>query len=292
MAITFRNTDPNHGADRLGFALFLALAVHAIVILGVGFKFTERSPVPPSLEVTLAVRPSVAPVEEARHLAAADQQGSGEADALDKLSSIERSAFDNPQQRQVRRAAAASRSSDPAPELINATESARQAVFEFQPDSEGPVQEPLAESQVMPAAEALSSLQARLDRQQRAYSSLPKTLRLTAASAKAADHAAYLSYWIEAVENTGNIHYPQAARARNLYGDVLMVVSILPDGSVDGIEVVTSSGQPLLDEAARQTVLRAAPFAHFPPGMSQWDRIEITRTWRYIPGNRVTTVAQ
>src|SRR5690606_27130337 len=71
---------PAHHAspDRLVVTLFIAAALHAVLILGLGFSLEERDRKDdlPTLEITVVQRPSE-PVEEADYLAAASQEGAG-----------------------------------------------------------------------------------------------------------------------------------------------------------------------------------------------------------------------
>lgn len=122
-----------------------------------------------------------------------------------------------------------------------------------------------------------------------AYSRYPKTLRLAAVSAKTAEQAAYLHDWVAQVEETGNQHYPEEARRKHIFGDIRLAVSVHPDGSVDAVEILQSSGQRVLDQAAIRSVHMASPFADFPAEMRAWDRIEIIRTWYFMPGSRLQT---
>lgn len=91
------------------------------------------------------------------------------------------------------------------------------------------------------------------------YSRLPRALRTTALSAQAASQAEYLAAWVERVEAVGNRHYPSEARQRKLFGELQLAVTLLPDGSIAGIDILRSSDHPLLDYAARDTLLRALP---------------------------------
>lgn len=54
--------------------------------------------------------------------------------------------------------------------------------------------------------------------------------------------------------------YPHAARRTGLQGAALLRFTIAPDGSVDGVGLARSSGFALLDNAALDTVRRAAPY--------------------------------
>ena len=54
--------------------------------------------------------------------------------------------------------------------------------------------------------------------------------------------------------------YPRMARMMGLQGKVTVRFTIRPDGNVERIEVLESSGSRLLDDAAKKSVLRAVPF--------------------------------
>ena len=61
-------------------------------------------------------------------------------------------------------------------------------------------------------------------------------------------------------------------------------------GSVDRIIVLRSSGNKVLDDAAKRIVTIAAPFAPFPPDIrKETDYLDITRTWAFTRGNAVET---
>jgi protein TonB len=60
------------------------------------------------------------------------------------------------------------------------------------------------------------------------------------------------------------------------------MVALLPNGEIQEIKVLKSSGYKLLDEAAIRIVHLAAPYDAFPPDMRrQVDVLEIIRTWRF-----------
>src|SRR3990167_9865758 len=64
-------------ADRLGFTLFLAAALHAALILGLGFTLSEPNQISKTLEITLSTFKSEEKPKEADFLAQDNQQGSG-----------------------------------------------------------------------------------------------------------------------------------------------------------------------------------------------------------------------
>jgi protein TonB len=56
--------------------------------------------------------------------------------------------------------------------------------------------------------------------------------------------------------------YPEEAARRNEQGTVHLLIHVGPDGSATAVDIVRSSGYPLLDDAARRAVLGW----HFRPG--------------------------
>ena len=56
-----------------------------------------------------------------------------------------------------------------------------------------------------------------------------------------------------------------APPARQEKTEVCVNFILMPDGTIGNLRI-TKHGSPSADEAARQAILRAAPFAHFPQG--------------------------
>lgn len=288
MPVAMPEMQPEHQSDRLGFSIFLAVAIHAMIIFGIGFKLHQQQSPAPTLEVTLAQHHHDTVDETPDLLAQQQQQGSGKEQEMDLLTTDQRpelraqqqrpSASPPKQQRQQTRqdavALISSTSGETAP-----SETAREAKKE----GDSVVQSPPA------MTPEFASLQAKLDEKKREYSTLPNVLRVTSASTKAAEYAAYLQYWIDRIEVIGNNHYPEEARRKAIFGDLRLAVTLLPDGTVEEIEILLSSGQRVLDLAAVRTVRLASPFAPFPPEMKQWDKLEIIRTWQFEPGHRLNT---
>ena len=73
-----------------------------------------------------------------------------------------------------------------------------------------------------------------------------------------------------------------ASRRYGIYGDLRLLVAIRYDGTIEAIEVLSSSGHAVLDEAAIRIVRMAAPYDPFPPELRKdVDRLEIIRTWKF-----------
>ena len=58
-------------------------------------------------------------------------------------------------------------------------------------------------------------------------------------------------------------HYPLMARRRGLEGTTTVSFRIQSDGSIQALTITHSSGTDILDEAAVQTIQRAAPFPSY-----------------------------
>jgi len=276
--------DERAATDRLAFACLLALTVHAAFILGISFSAEERQPPPRSLDVTLAHHPLEQPDETAEFLAQANQQGSGtEALASDPTTPFV-SPFSDPEIHEPlvsERSLPDEQSAEHT--VIESLRSDRQTPEATQEDSRHAVEPlPIDGDAERPNERELASLAARLDAQRRAYAELPRVHRITSVATRQATDAAYLFGWKQRVELVGNQNYPPEARRRRLYGDLRLLVALLPDGSVREIRVLQSSGYRVLDDAAARIVRLAAPFEPFPAELrAEADVLEIIRTWQF-----------
>lgn len=98
-------------------------------------------------------------------------------------------------------------------------------------------------------------------------------------------YSQYLEDWRRKVERIGAMNYPEEARGK-FFGSLVMSVALRPDGSINRIVIVRSSGNKVLDDAAKRIVIMAAPFAPFPPDIrKETDYLDITRTWNFTRGD-------
>src|SRR5690606_5209326 len=135
----------------------------------------------------------------------------------------------------------------------------------------------------------IASLEADLALEQQLYAKRPKIHRLNAASTMRDKGAWYKDEWRKKVERIGNLNYPEEARRQRIYGSLRLLVSINRDGTLYEVQVLESSGQPTLDQAALRIVRLAAPFAPFSGDLADIDRLEIIRTWRFERGDRLSS---
>jgi protein TonB len=278
-------------SDRLGFTLFLALTLHAIVVLGVGFTQSDhRGEQPlPSLEIILANSQSYDAVENPDFLAQVDQAGGGKADDKARPSApvssptpIDQRGLSDRDRVELRKQQLS------ISKLYFLTQSESDAYINQQQqqrakDSDSPQQSTAEQRQTK-----IARLQAEIRKMTIDYAKRPKVITLTASTRKAVE-ASYLASWVQKIEHTGNLNYPQEARLKNLAGRLRMSVRINSAGEILDMQITNSSGNSVLDEAARQILRMAQPFAPFSDELKERaDQIVIIRTWDF-KSNRFRT---
>ncbi|HVE49829.1 MAG TPA: TonB family protein [Casimicrobiaceae bacterium] len=157
------------------------------------------------------------------------------------------------------------------------------------PDAPDPSPElPTANEMMQRTLEAMR-LEAQIAKDMDAYQKRPKR-KFLGARAEEYRFARYVEDWRLKVERVGNLNYPEAARAKKLYGSLILTVSIRADGSIEHVEVSKSSGKRILDAAAVKIVEMAAPYASFPPDIRRdTDIVHITRTWSFTKGDELVS---
>lgn len=152
--------------------------------------------------------------------------------------------------------------------------------------SAGPGPRLSAASILASRGEEIARLNAKLVEDTAAFASRPRRKAISA-STQEYKYASYLDAWRRKVEAIGNLNYPEEARRRKLYGNLILQVGVRADGSLEEVQVLRSSGSTILDEAAVRIVHLAAPFAPFPPDIRrETDFLDITRTWQFLSNNR------
>ena len=277
--------DKTSSGERLSFTVFLAIAIHAVLILGITFTVEKNQKASQTLNVTLATHQSRSKPDDADYLAQFDQEASGTIEETKELSTRERSEIVAPNINQV--APLPQQKSQVA--SINNQEyiTTEQSPFKVQQ------QESINDSETQEEREAqlednpmvspeIASLRAKLDKLQQEFARRPRIRRMTSVATKSSYDAAYLNSWTQRIEQTGNQNFPQAALQQNMFGSLRLSVLVNSDGSVESVEILKPSGYPVLDQAALQIVRLSSPFAPFPPEIRKTaDQLDIIRTWRF-----------
>lgn len=283
--------------DRLGLTAFVSVLLHMTVILGVSFTVPDlRSNEPqPTLDITLVNSRSESEPEDVDFLAQANQEGGGESDEA----AIPKSPLPaNPspevseQTPQTRRQ---TEHQEPQPiidqPLTQDREQAK-AIDERNPQEQQVANQPASEigvKQTNQLARERARLNAEISQFWEEYQKRPRRKFLSART-REYKYAEYMEAWRARVERVGNLNYPEKARRRDLTGNLVLDVAINPDGSVHDLNMVKSSGNKVLDDAARRIVQLGAPYQAFPAAIKkEVDILHITRTWQFMRGNRLVS---
>ncbi|AUX86171.1 energy transducer TonB [Acinetobacter sp. ACNIH2] len=261
----------------VGFALALHLAVLAIEFAAP----TQQDAAVKEIAVTL--RPSEQKVEQADFLAQADQKGSGTFREAHRMSSdmpapmLEQSAgekqMETLQKTQQKRE-------------LNFEEKVLMTTLSWQKQAEQTRRKKAMDelnSQFQAKAAMVASLEAQYLQRQQNFSRQQKIKTVDGIQAKQDVTAAYLEKFRQKVEFYGNRYYPDQAKQQRLAGEVRLMVILNRNGGIRAIRLIESSGHDLLDEAAKASVRKAAPFTGFERNMKDISELRIVRTWRFDP---------
>lgn len=275
-------------SDRLGLTLFFATAVHAIIILGVGFDANRLLPkeLPLTLEVTLVHSESEKAPDKADYLAQANQQGGGSVKEKVRPSSL----FSNPRpsleqdghapQDLPMQLPPPSSKTEQQPVLLAQDESSLQWQKQDQDPKPALPDAPNANELIVRAL-AMARLNAEIRQKQQAYARMPRE-KYISANTREYRFASYEDSWRQKVERIGNLNYPDEAKTKNLSGTLMLDVAINQDGTLRSVRIDRSSGHRALDNGAIRIVRMASPFAPLPPEISKdVDVLHIIRIWQF-----------
>jgi protein TonB len=271
-------------------ALVASVAFHAFVVIGLGIRFLpdHRWDAPHNvLEVVLVNSKSASKPAKADALAQANLDGGGNTDQKARASSPFPNMEQKRQQEELRESQARMRQLEAeARELMVRMKSKAQVVPMESPAQQAAKSDLEARDLVDKSLE-IARLEAQIRRDYIAYQERPKR-KFIGARAEEYRFATYVDNWRQRVERVGNLNYPAEARARKIYGSLLLTVAIKADGEVEKVEVERSSGHKVLDQAAIRIVRLSAPFERFPDNIRRdTDIIHITRTWTFARGDQV-----
>lgn len=274
-----------HSGDRLGFGLFFAAAAHACLIFGLAVNVEEPETSIADLEITLVTHYSAEEPVDADFWAQQNQEASGTEDEALMLTSQttdallgDNSADGNELQQ-----------SSLATEIAGADVVTTVAEADDKINHELDAEEREVASQANEAARR-QAIAARLDVLQQDYARRPRLGTLTSVSAKARDDAEYQLHLQDRITSNGNANYPSASLEQEVFGSLRLMLTILQDGTLESTEILESSGELILDQAALEIARTSAPFHSFPAGTAErYDKIVFIRTWQFLPGGRLQT---
>jgi len=278
--------------DKLLFCLFLALAFHAMLLFGVGFKIPDLSntSVNKTFNVVLAQFASKDKPEKADFIGQADQEAGGESEQKLAPSALEKAMFNDPDQisSEPQLMPQQQMNNQRAPEYITSNNGQISYQNQLERAEEQQAEIPDTES-LLQKSYQLSGLIANLDNQQINQAKKALKRQVSAAIHRSSD-ALYLDTWRRKIEKIGNQNYPEKAKQEKIYGNLTLKVAINRNGTINQVYIMKSSGKKLLDDAAVRIVRLAAPFKPLTDEMKKdTDILEIIRIWRFQEDNSVHT---
>lgn len=262
-------------------AIAIGISAHAIGIFGI--SFTEgKSPSSVAQEVARSMIDNKEENKDANFIADGGQKGSGTEEEKQRLESTQISPLTDEELQDTQ-------------DIINQEKQIKQRKYEQsylrttlswrdvdkENDNNDENKENELEEQEARIRQEIATLEAQLSQQERVLSSKTQITTIDSNSTTHNVSAVFLENFRQHVERIANQYYPSQALSRGITGDVRLMVIIKPDGNVKAIRLLESSGSPLLDEAAKQSVRKSAPYGKFTPEMKDIVELRIIRTWRY-----------
>lgn len=267
--------------NNMPMAVSIAVLVHVVLLFGISFS-TGKNPADMVKDVATALTQNMQENEEAHFISNASQQGGGSNDNVERQETSQISPLENEvmqktqdlvNQRQQQRQTQYQQS------YLRTTLSWREVNKNNDNDSDSNLED-LAE-QTQKVREQIATLEAQLSQRQQQLAAKTKIETIDSNATTYDKTSNYLEKFRQHVEGVANQYYPMQALAQNITGDVRLMVIIKPDGSVKAIRLLESSGSTILDEAAKQSVRRSAPYGKFTNEMQDVLELRIIRTWRY-----------
>ena len=296
---------PANNNKSLLTALLVAVIVHIALVLGINFTTPQPEKINKPIDITLINTPVKKAPEKADFLAQENQSGAGE--AINKLEApAQKSASQEasevkpkpkPKPKPVKKSApeeskpkvTPKESKPKAAQKLITQEKAEKKVIAASKAAE--VKQPEKHPQI--TAESLHQQLAQLGaeiRQSQPSAEQTKIKFVDSVSAHKYVAAQYMKDWESKVERTGNLNYPEVATKKNFSGILTMDVGINADGGIYSIRINKSSGNPALDEAAKNIVRMSAPFPPLPLDLrKELDVLVITRVWKFSDESGLVT---
>lgn len=292
MNISSQNVIISH-TDRMGLTLFLAIAFHALVILGISFSSEDINPpnILAKMDITLVQTKSDKEPDKADYLAQANQKGSGNTQEKVRHQAVQSKPNPDLSQGQAEKNAPAAKKSVKTKgqvRLLTQKKSDRKITSKQKKQKKVQASK-ISSQELVRRSKEIARLSAQNDASWQAYSKIPDSKYLYANTRKHAD-AAYLTSWSRKVEKIGNMNYPYAARHKKLSGNLIMEVTLKADGSLISIRILKSSKHKILDKSAIDIVKLSAPFARVPEEVLENRKVlRIVRTWSFSSKNKLSS---
>lgn len=269
-------------------ALVTSIALHALLIIGLGIKLI-RSPdwdAPHNvLDVVLVNSKSAKRPDKADALAQANLDGGGNTDQKLRASTPLPLTAEREVQQELRAMEQRRRDLEQqAQELLTRMKS-KATVVQADISPQAIAKSDAEARDLVDRSMEIARLEAAIRQQHQAYQERPKK-RFVGARTQESRVAFYVDGWRQKIERIGTLNYPQQARAPGFFGVLRITVGIKASGEIESVEINRRSGHKWLDDAAVRIVNLAAPFDRFPDNLRvDTDILYITRTWTFSRGD-------
>lgn len=260
-----------------------AVIVH-MIFLSLQFTMPQENDTA-SKDIAVTLRPSAEKIKDADFLAQDAQQGSGTFREAHRMSSDMPAQTDDlsagEQQLQALEQVQQKRE-------LKFEEKVLMTVLSWQKQAELSERKKAMEelnSQFQAKAAMVASLEAQYLKKQQNFSRQQKIKTVDGVQAKQDASAGYLDKFREKVEVYGNRYYPEQAKQQRLDGEVRLMVILNQSGGIRAIRLIESSGHSILDEAAKNSVRKGAPFGVFDAKMKDISELRIILTWKFDPAD-------
>jgi protein TonB len=275
-------------SDSLLIALFVAVIVHIVLILGMNFTTPQPEKINKSINITLVNTPAKKAPKKADFLAQENQLGAGQKTKKPEPPAQKLPSQGNSQVKQPKKTAPEESKPTEVQKIITQQKAEKKVVAAGKTDV---ANQPEKRPQL--TAESLQQQLTQLGkeiRQSQPSADQTKIKFVDSVNAHKYVAAQYMKDWETKVERTGNLNYPEVAAKKNFSGTLTMDVGINADGSIYSIRINKSSGNPALDEAAKNIVRMSAPFAPLPLELrKELDVLVITRVWKFSDESGLVT---
>ncbi|MDD2660039.1 MAG: TonB family protein [Methylococcales bacterium] len=281
-------SDARPNNNSLLIALFVAVLVHIVLVLGMTFSTNQPEVVNKPIDITLVNTPVKKAPEKIDFLAPDNQSGAGKQIKKPEPQPQILPAKEQNNVKQIKKIAREETKPKAAQKIITQAKSENKIATTHKT---AVVSQPEKHPQL--TAESLQQQIAQLGaaiRQSRPSADQAKIKFVDSVSAHKYVAAQYMKDWETKVERMGNLNYPEEAAKKNFSGSLTMDVGINADGNIYSIRISRSSGNIALDEAAKKIVRMSAPFAPLPLELrKELDVLVITRVWKFSDESGLVT---
>ncbi len=277
------------GHDPLVFTLPFSLLLHAGIF---AMNFTPpvppKAPKSPVFDVTMVTPQAVDAPKNADFFANSNQVGSGSLDKKSQLKSpfaAEEENQKNGDELFTSEKTVKQVTPKPNPQILT-TKGKTSKQVEKRPEEQPQEEEMTTIVDNSEQTEEIRKLMAEMSQQEERFAKRPRIHFIDSLSAKSSVEAEYILSWSKKLERIGNINFPKKALELSLSGTLILNATMDRNGNVVEIEISTSSGSKILDDAALKIVKLASPYKPLPAEIREkYDRLNITRTIVFHKGD-------